>query len=114
MDDYAEQFQVKLGDNPYPGTLDLDVDANVRERPAGLDSILIEGWEDDDRSVGGVDCYPASLQESDDDAVDVHAIVPRRTDHDASTVELVSPVHRRETLEFADGSRLAVEITEQE
>lgn len=111
MDGYAEQFQGKLGYDPYPGTLNLDVDVDVHERLAGFDAILIEGWEDGDRSFGGVDCYPASLPESDE-SVAVHAIVPRRSDHDASTVELVSPVHLREALDLEDGSRLSVEITE--
>lgn len=109
LDGYADQFVEKLGYDPYPGTLNLELDREVDTEFDRHDSILVEGWEDDGRSFGGVDCYPATVV-GETTSVGLHAIVPRRTDHDASTVEFVSPVNLRETFGLDDGDVLNVRI----
>ncbi|MFC6838112.1 DUF120 domain-containing protein [Halomarina ordinaria] len=109
LDGYADQFEERLGYEPYPGTLNLVLDRRVDGAFDALDAILVEGWEADGRSFGGVDCYPASVVD-DPESVRLHAVVPRRTDHDATTVEFVSPVDLRETFGLDDGDRLEVRI----
>jgi riboflavin kinase len=109
LEGYAEQFQSKLGYEPYPGTLNLEVEAPVRDHLESEESILIEGWRDGDRSFGAVDCYPAEATERDE-SVPMHVIVPRLTDHDTSVVEIVSPVGLRERFDLEDGSSLRIRM----
>jgi riboflavin kinase len=107
LEGYAEQFERKLGYEPYPGTLNLDLEAPVRERFGDLEPIRIEGWEAGSDSFGAVDCYPASPVDGD---VPLHVIVPDRTDHDLSTLELISPVQLRERFGLEDGSTFEIRI----
>jgi riboflavin kinase len=109
LEGYAEQFERKLGYEPYPGTLNLDLDAPVRDRLDDLEAIRIEGWESGDSSFGAVDCYPASPIDGDED-VPLHVIVPDRTDHDLSTLELISPLQLRKRFDLDDGSTFEIRI----
>lgn len=109
LEGYARQFDELLGYEPYPGTLNLDVSRSIRSDLEALDSIAVEGWEDGDRSFGAVDCYPASVPERSE-RITLHLIVPRRTDHDHSTAELVSPTRLRERLDLSDGDTLEIRV----
>jgi riboflavin kinase len=104
---YARQFEELLGYEPYPGTLNLELDAPVDDELASLDPIRVSEWESDGESFGAVNCYPATIVDVDD-SVPIHVIVPDRTDHDTSTVELISPVRLRD--EFDLSEQQAVEI----
>lgn len=111
LDGYAVQFRNKLGYDPYPGTLNLEVDEPVHEHLEDEESIVIEGWEDGNHSFGAVDCYPVDVEShADPDVVPLHIIVPRRTDHDSSTIEIISPVNLREQFDLSDGSTFGVRI----
>ena len=109
LEGYARQFREELGYEPYPGTLNLDLEEPVRDRIDRLEPIRIDGWEDGDRSFGVVYCYPASLVDADE-SVPLHVIVPKRTDHDTATLELISPVNLRDRLDLSDGSSLAIRV----
>ncbi|MFC5973605.1 DUF120 domain-containing protein [Halomarina salina] len=110
---YARQFEEKLGYEPFPGTLNLALSRSVADQFATLQSVTIEGWSEDGRSFGAVDCYPTTLV-SVDASVRVHAIVPRRTDHDASTIELVSPVKLRDRFDLSDDDRVSIRVASRE
>lgn len=111
LEGYAAQFRDTLGYEPYPGTLNLEVDDPVRERFDDEESIVIEGWEDGNRSFGAVDCYPADVEShAAPDGVPLHTIVPRRTDHDTSTIEIISPINLRERFDLSDGSTFGIRI----
>lgn len=109
LEGYSRQFREELGYEPYPGTLNLELERPVRDRIDRLDPIRIDGWEDGDRSFGVVYCYPASLVDTDE-SVQLHVIVPKRTDHDTATLELISPVNLRERLGLSDGSSLVIRV----
>lgn len=114
LEGYAEQFRTKLGYEPFPGTLNLEVDGSVHEQLADVASIRIDAWEDGERSFGVVDCYPATVKGNGmAETVPLHVIVPRRTDHDTSTLELISPMNLREQFDLSDGSRFEIRITSQ-
>lgn len=106
---YARQFEEKLGYEPYPGTLNLDLPRSVADELGDLRPVYIEEWSDDGRSFGGVDCYPTAIVDADATAR-VHAVVPRRTDHDASTIELVSPVGLRDRYDLSDDDRVSIRV----
>ncbi|EMA55594.1 MULTISPECIES: DUF120 domain-containing protein [Halococcus] len=110
---YAEQFEERLGYEPYPGTLNVDLtDESIRSRTAlaGIDPIGIDGWEDDDRTYGPAVCYPATVETADENYDRAHVIAPERTHHDEDQLEVIAPDKLREALELDDGDRVTVRI----
>lgn len=104
---YKERFRATLGWEPYPGTLNLELggpEANklrvLRRNPVHL----IEGFQAEGRTFGGVTCHPAQVQ-----AVACAAILPHRTHH-TTTLELIAPVRLREALACDDGQFLEVTV----
>jgi riboflavin kinase len=113
LEGYASQFENRLGYEPYPGTLNLVLDSRIDESLSNLTAIRIDGWQDGDSSFGAVDCYPATIPAAEED-VPVHLIVPDRTDHDTSTIELISPFNLRDRIGLSDETELTVSIREPE
>lgn len=111
---YMDQFRERLGYEPYPGTLNVELDEeSIRARAAlsALDAVPIDGWEDDERTFGAATCYPAELAAPNGDTfTPVHIIVPKRTHHDESQVELIAPDRLREALDLEDGERVEVRL----
>ena len=117
---YMEQFRDRLGYEPFPGTLNVELDEESARARAGLrsiDGVAIDGWEDEERTFGPATCYPASVRRSDaertaeDWSVDrAHVIVPERTHHDEENLELIAPEKLRTELDLEDGTEVTVEI----
>jgi len=58
---YQRQFEERLGYEPFPGTLNVDLrEDSVRRRSAmaSLEPVPIDGWESDERTYGPAVCYP--------------------------------------------------------
>jgi riboflavin kinase len=112
---YMEQFREKLGYEPFAGTLNVTLtDAAVRARPAlsTHESVHIDGWEDEDRTYGPADCYPATVATLDDDRSygGAHVIVPERTHHDEDSLEVIAPDRLRDALALSDDEPVAVRL----
>jgi riboflavin kinase len=110
---YMEQFVEKLGYEPFPGTLNVDLDEDaVRERSAlaSLDSVRIEGWEDEERTYGPADCFPATVEAGGGSYEGAHVIVPERTHHDADQVELIAPDRLRDELALEDDDGVTIRV----
>lgn len=108
---YREQFREQLGYDPYPGTLNVETDDDAAGVFDSVAPIRIDGWCDGDTSYGPVDCYPVTVRTDDGQRYDVcHAVVPHRSDHDTSTVELIAPENLRDLLGLSDGSTLRVSV----
>ncbi len=112
---YMEQFREKLGYEPYPGTLNVDLtDESIRSR-ARLDAfepITIEGWESDDRTYGPAYCFPATIETGDRTYEAAHVITPERTHHGEDHLELIAPDELRKDLGLDDGTEVRVSVTE--
>lgn len=66
---YNKQFNERLEYDPYPGTLNLELDdESVRTRSGlqSLEGIPIDGWEDEERTFGPATCYPARVRRESD------------------------------------------------
>jgi riboflavin kinase len=116
LEGYMEQFVEKLGYEPFPGTLNVDLtEASIRRRSAlsSQDAVYIEGWEDDDRTYGPAHCYPATVSADGDSYEGVHVIVPERTHHDEDQVELIAPDKLRDELGLDDEDRIRVRTGDQ-
>ncbi|WP_227133810.1 CTP-dependent riboflavin kinase [Halorubellus salinus] len=111
---YMAQFAERLGYEPFPGTLNVDLtDASVRRRRAldAMDPVPIDGWEDDDRTYGPAVCYPATVETADGDVHEtVHTIAPERTHHDDDQLELIAPEKLRDVLDLADDDDVIVTV----
>lgn len=105
---YLDQFREKLGFVPYPGTLNLDVEGPETNKLRILKSspaLLIEGFEDQNRTFGAVDAWRAEIA-----SVPCALILPHRTHH-AKTVEVVSSEFLRDKLHLKDGDEIDVSVT---
>jgi riboflavin kinase len=112
---YAEQFVERLGYEPFPGTLNIDLaeeSVRARSRLGTIDPITIDGWEDDERTYGPAYCYPATVLagESDEPA---HVITPERTHHGDDHLEVIAPNRLRDALQLEDGDEVTVRVETQ-
>ena len=110
---YMEQFTDRLGYEPFPGTLNVDLDEeSVRARSAmsSLSGVPIDSWEDDERTFGPATCYAATVTHDTDVAAETHIIVPERTHHDETQLEIIAPVKLREELALDDGDTVSVRV----
>ncbi|MFW6436980.1 MAG: DUF120 domain-containing protein [Halococcoides sp.] len=111
---YAEQFERRLGYDPFPGTLNCRLDeesVRARTRMNALDPIVIEGWDGEERTYGPAYCYPATVEApSGERASPVHVISPERTHHDETELELLAPTRLRDSLDLEDGDRLQIHV----
>jgi len=110
---YMAQFRERLGYEPFPGTLNVDLtEESVRTRAGmeAVDPVPIDGWEDDDRTFGPASCYPATLVADGERYEGAHVIVPERTHHDETQLEIIAPDHLRDALGLADDDELEVHV----
>jgi riboflavin kinase len=115
---YMAQFRDRLGYEPFAGTLNVELTAESVRARAELDALAgeatpIDGWEDGDRTFGPATCYAARVEGGGDVYDGAHVIVPERTHHDATQLELVAPVKLRDELGLDDGDGVTVGLGEQ-
>jgi riboflavin kinase, archaea type len=106
---YVVQFTERLRYAPFPGTLNVRVEAEVlRKLPllATWNGIRIDGFEASGRTFGGATCYPARVSGRSG-----HLIHPDRTHH-RDVVEIISPENLRETLHVRDSDTVTIELEE--
>lgn len=104
---YKTQFRERLGWEPYPGTLNLELaptEANklryLRRHPVHM----IDSFQAEGRTFGAVTCHPAEVA-----GRKVAAILPHRS-HYTTTLELIAPIRLRDEIPCADGDELEVTV----
>ncbi|MFB6120081.1 MAG: DUF120 domain-containing protein [Halobacteriaceae archaeon] len=111
---YMEQFRERLGYEPFPGTLNVDLSERARREHSALDAfdaVAIDGWEGDDRTYGPATCYPTTVETADGDAYEgAHVIVPVRTHHDEDQIEVIAPDKLRDELALDDGDEVTAHV----
>ncbi|MDY6766450.1 MAG: DUF120 domain-containing protein [Candidatus Nanohaloarchaea archaeon] len=102
MDAYQHRFAETLGFEPFPGTLNLEVDAAAKQRlQETATHHRIEAFSVDGEDYSAVDAYPVTV-----DGATAALLEMEVTDHPASIAELISPVNLREELGLEDGDRV--------
>jgi riboflavin kinase len=112
---YMTQFETRLGYEPFPGTLNVDLTADSVRARAGmrsLDAVPIDAWEDDERTFGSATCYAATLSAGEQRYEGAHIIVPDRTHHDETQLEVIAPDRLRDALDVGDGDTLTITVEE--
>jgi riboflavin kinase len=108
LDGYRQQFRNKLGFDPFPGTLNLqlvnDSDVFEFELLKAMEAIEIYGFEDGDRSFGPVYCFKVRVNEK----IDAVVLVIERTHHRLEVIEIIAPINLREHLGLEDGDLVTV------
>lgn len=106
---YTQQFEERLGFQPYPGTLNLLLerkhDIVVREMLDNCPYIKVDGFTDEERTFGAVKCYLISIN-----GVRGAIISPLRTHHPKNIIEIISPAYLREELNIKDGDEVSVDL----
>jgi riboflavin kinase len=111
---YMRQFREKLGYEPFAGTLNVDLAAEsvrTRSRLTALDPVVIEGWEDDERTYGPAYCYRATVT-AEESYEPAHVIAPERTHHGEDHLEIIAPDRLRDALGLADGNEVTIDVEE--
>lgn len=106
-DGYRKAFSRLLGFDPYPGTLNVEVEPIDREKVAELkdmDGLMIAEFQSEGRTFGAVKCFRAEIR-----GVEAAAIFPLRSHH-VNVLELISPHGLREKLSLADGTEVQVTL----
>ncbi len=110
MKGYRRQFVKQLGFEPYPGTLNLRLNTPLDQRQRRdleqQPSILIQGFEDGQRTYGWAKCYLAKIKGKTKGAV----IILERAHYDHTVLEVISPINIRDELEIKDGDILPITI----
>ncbi len=109
LEGYRRQIKKRLGFEPYPGTLNVLLDDESVERKALLvlrKPIMIEGFMENGRRYGEVLAFPAKVGEVWPSAV----IMPTRTHHPPSIVEVIAPVMLRKVLNLNDGDEIIIKV----
>ncbi len=106
---YKEGFKRILGFVPYPGTLNVLIndEESMRNR---IDLDTIRGLEipehkERDMVLGAVKAFPARIR-----SLEAALVIPARTIHPRSVVEIISPYNLRRELSLSDGDEVEIEV----
>ncbi|KDE56015.1 DUF120 domain-containing protein [Methanoculleus sp. MH98A] len=106
---YKEQFGGCLGFEPFPGTLNIRLDAasiEVRKQLEHACWIDIPGFTADDRTFGGARVLPCLIR-----GYRCAIVVPSRTHYPEDTIEVIAGCELRKALNLNDNDMIEVEIT---
>lgn len=114
LEGYAEQFERRLGYEPYPGTLNVSLDSENTARRSLLtdvEGIRIDPWERGERTFGGATCYPVRLETATGDSyAPAHLLVPDRTDHGSDQLEIIAADRLRSRLDIDDDEVISIHV----
>lgn len=105
---YRDQFVEKIGLDPFPGTLNLQLttpSVQIRKKLDALEWTDIDGFIADERTFGSARCLPCTIE-----GIQCAIIMPGRTHYPEDVVEIISPVALRKTLNLTDGDVVRVEV----
>jgi len=106
LEGYRTQFIEKLGFAPYPGTLNIKLDAPSIDIRKGISAYLkISGFTKDNRTFGRGSCFNITIMD-----IKGAVIVPERTHYPEDIIEIIAPVNLRKYLNLVDGSAVEVEV----
>jgi riboflavin kinase, archaea type len=111
LEGYRRQFKEKLGYEPYPGTLNVQLTdqifMNARRELGKHPSVFLDGFSDGTRTYGWVKCYRAVIN---DGAMDNAAVlVLERTHYDDTMLEVIAPVSIKQAAGIKNGDRVKVQ-----
>lgn len=110
LEGYRKQFRKKLGYDPFPGTLNVELtdpgSMHSRRVLSSYPSIFIGGFSDEARTYGWVKCYPVEINHGL--VKNAALIVLERTHYDDSTIEIIAPISIKKSAGVKNGDRVLI------
>jgi len=106
---YRDQFRDVLGEDPFPGTLNLRLSSasrDVKKKVDGLPWTRIRGFVQDGRTFGDARSLPCRIGD-----IPCAIVVPGRSHYPDDVIELISPLELRAALGLSDGDLVTVEVS---
>jgi len=106
---YKEHFGKYLGFEPFPGTLNIKLDATSTEVRKHLDHvgwIVVPGFTADERTFGGARLLPCRIR-----GHKCAIVEPSRTHYPSDIIEVIAACQLRKALNLNDNDTIEVEIT---
>ena len=113
---YFDQFQEKLGFEPYKGTLNLNLDginnSILGEKMLHSPSVIINGFKDENRNYGEVECYCCKVFPLKDkmNKIDAAILNIKRTHHGKNIIEILAEPYLRDYFKLKNGDKLIIEL----
>ncbi|TFG25973.1 MAG: CTP-dependent riboflavin kinase [Promethearchaeota archaeon] len=113
---YFDQFNDKLGFEPYKGTLNLKLSETaisiLREKLNNIGPVIIDGFKDQNREYGPVRCYDVVIARLDDMKKQRKAAILdiTRTHHDENIIEILAKPYLRDYFNLKNGDKLIIEV----
>lgn len=106
LEGYRRQFREKLSFDPFPGTLNIKLDAeSIELRKRISPDIRISGFTDQNRTFGSGSCFKVRISD-----IKGAVIIPERTHYPEDIIEVIAPLNLRHYLNVEDGSTVEVEV----
>ena len=107
MKEYTEKIKKVVGFEPYPGTLNIKVDAEII-RHVLKEAYKIKGFEKNGKKFGGFAIIPCKIKVKNE--IPKAAIIfPEKSEH-KDILEIISPIFLREALKLKDGDTVLIEL----
>ncbi len=100
MEHYKKEIKEKLGFEAYPGTLNLKVNETQIDPLKKTSPIRINGYEKDNRTFYGVNCYKAKINNTNG-----FIIIPDINKH-KDIIEFIAPIHLKSKLNLKEGDKI--------
>jgi riboflavin kinase len=116
LPNYHKKFTEFLGRDPFPGTLNLALNDSMIDEYfhtlAQRTPKVIDGFKTEDRTYGPVDCYEVFLSTQHNGNSEIRCLILdiRRTSHKKGTVEIVSDIDLRKSLNLRDNTEVKLRI----
>ena len=105
MEHYKKEIKEKLGFDAYPGTLNLKVSKEQIDSLKKINPIRIDGYEKDNKTFGGADCYKARINN-----INGSIIIPDINKHKEDIIEFIAPVDLKSELKLKEGDKRKIEL----
>ncbi|MBY9005804.1 MAG: CTP-dependent riboflavin kinase [Candidatus Lokiarchaeota archaeon] len=113
---YFDQFKSKLGFEPYKGTLNLKlngIDLQIlKELMKKISPIMIDGFEDQNRQYGPVNCYDVYISPLFERHNKIKAAILdiQRTHHKKNIIEILAQDYLRDYFNLKDGDKIVIKM----
>jgi riboflavin kinase, archaea type len=104
---YQKSFKKLLNYIPWPGTFNLKL---TDQLPDKIKYKIIHGFEEGNKTLGSINYHKCSIMNNKIKDLITHIIVPQKTEHDKTTLEIISPKHLRKVLNVNDGDEIIIMI----
>lgn len=107
--EYMNQFKEKLDFEPYSGTLNIKLiteeDLKLKKALSEFEGITIDGFVHETRTFGDARCFMCEIE-----GRECAVILPIRTHHTLTTLEVIAPEKLRDNLQLKDGDIITLKI----